>query len=439
MEVVNVTVVDTPEVVAVNVAVGFGTVVNSDATYSATVNSGDTLVVPDTTWTDSDGTPMTTPATLPIVCTPPVTLGVDIVNSDLTLNDHANDGDTYVVADTIVTNSDDSITLNVPATQPAEFPDTKITNSTGSFDVDIPSGAPYELADVPNVDSDGSTVMTPAMVPFVATPCPPVVIGEQFYILFPAYYKSYIDITIDASSEGTYVDELLTNAATAIYTVNTVPVTIPFSVVNGDTLGITITRTDYSCLAVVELTNQSISPYTYSSNGYTSVYPPAHNDTYVKATSCIDLANYAPYFATDPSKLLTGTWVGRSFISGSGQFTNQRFHIDLGSAHSLGRIYYENSHYNGYQYTEQGFKDFTLWGSNSASDFADLTYANDGTWTQITGLSTTRFLPHQPIDASDPHYVVFPKTTAYRYWALKIANNYNLHNYMVIRRIELQE
>ena len=65
MEVVNVTVVDTPEVVAVNVAVGFGTVVNSDATYSATVNSGDTLVVPDSEITNSEATVLTSlPATI---------------------------------------------------------------------------------------------------------------------------------------------------------------------------------------------------------------------------------------------------------------------------------------------------------------------------------------------------------------------------------------
>ena len=171
MEVVNVTVVDTPEVVAVNVAVGSGTVVNSDLTYSATVNSGQTLMLPDTPWIDSDGTPMTTPATLPIVCTPPVTLGVDIVNSDLTLNDHANDGDTYVVADTIVKNTLGTTILTQPsATNTGVIADSVVTNSDNTFSQNVPAETNLVLADVPNVDSDGSTVMTPAQIPFVATP-----------------------------------------------------------------------------------------------------------------------------------------------------------------------------------------------------------------------------------------------------------------------------
>lgn len=265
----------------------------------------------------------------------------------------------------------------------------------------------------------------------------PAIIGEQFYIQFPAYYKNYIDVTIDASSAGTYVDEVLTNVASVIYTVNTVPVTIPFSVVNGDILGIIITKTDCDCLALVELTNESIAPYMFNSGGYTSVYPPAHNDTYVKATS--NVAGFEPYLATDPSKSLIGNWIGNQWISSGGNVTNQRFHIDLGGAHTIGRIYYENSHNSGV-YINCGAMDITVWGSNSASDFADLTYANDGTWTQVTSVPTL-MSPHIGKNQTDPRYIILNNTSAYRYWAIKIANAIAPApelNVMGIRRIELQ-
>jgi hypothetical protein len=46
------------------------TVENSDLSYTNTVASGSTLVLPDVTNTDSDGSPVVTPAQTPFVCTP---------------------------------------------------------------------------------------------------------------------------------------------------------------------------------------------------------------------------------------------------------------------------------------------------------------------------------------------------------------------------------
>jgi hypothetical protein len=104
---------------------------------------------------------------------------------------------------------------------------------------------------------------------------------------------------------------------------------------------------------------------------YTSQYPPAHNSTYVKATSEYD-ADRAPYVATNPAISLTGTWVATNWLSNN-ETTNQRFHIDLGSAKIIRRIYYENCHNAGGN-TDAGAKNFTLWGTNSATAFAELTY-----------------------------------------------------------------
>lgn len=47
-----------------------GSVTNSDATYNATVDSGGILVLPDVTNTDSDGSPVITPAQTPFIATP---------------------------------------------------------------------------------------------------------------------------------------------------------------------------------------------------------------------------------------------------------------------------------------------------------------------------------------------------------------------------------
>ena len=165
---------------------------------------------------------------------------------------------------------------------------------------------------------------------------------------------------------------------------------------------------------------------------YTLVYPPAHNATYVKATSTYS-ANYYPYFATDPAKSLTGTGVGDQWTSNAS--TNQRFHIDLGEAKIIRRLYYENGHVAG-EGTNAGCKDFTLWGSNNAAAFAELTYGTDTNWTQLTTAQSS-FDQHSAVDAVDPKYILVTNTVAYRYYAIKISTNWGYASYMWLRRIVL--
>ena len=171
-------------------------------------------------------------------------------------------------------------------------------------------------------------------------------------------------------------------------------------------------------------------------NIYNSQYPPAHSDTYVKATSTYSV-NYYPHFATDPAKSLTGTPIGTNWVSECCDPTNQRFHIDLGSAKVINKIYYENSHSSGSD-TNQGVQNFTFWGSNTgAGSFDDLVYANDEGWTQLTTSQAT-FDQHVAADQADPKYITVTNTTAYRYYAFKFADNHGDANYMGVRRIELQ-
>jgi len=170
-------------------------------------------------------------------------------------------------------------------------------------------------------------------------------------------------------------------------------------------------------------------------NYYTSQYPTAQNDTYVKSTTNLS-ANYVAHYATDPTKSLTGSYYENSWMAKMDTVTNQRFHIDLGSAKIIKRIYYENAISDG-NAPEFGVKNFTFWGSNTAGSFAELTYGTDTGWTQITTAQST-FDIHSSADEADPKYITVTNTTAYRYYALKFADNYESPFIMGVRRIELQ-
>lgn len=164
----------------------------------------------------------------------------------------------------------------------------------------------------------------------------------------------------------------------------------------------------------------------------TSVYPPAYNDTYVKANSFS--ASYRPWLATDPSKSLIGA------ISANGWMHNVsgniRFHIDLGGVKYIDNIYYENYHDSGV-WTQRGVRNFTLWGSNDPADFADLVYDNDGNWVQLTTAQTS-FDKHVSSNTIDPKYITITSPGYYRYYAFKFADNYGTTS-TGLRRIELQE
>jgi hypothetical protein len=154
---------------------------------------------------------------------------------------------------------------------------------------------------------------------------------------------------------------------------------------------------------------------------YVSQYPPTHTDTYVKATTHSEGTDQ-PYYSTDPAKSLTGAQANNQWISQWGHETNQRFHVDLGEAKVIKRIYYENAHSSG-NYTDWGVKDFTIQGSNDGSSFADLTYATNTGWTTIA-TDVSQMVQHPATNTEDPHYVVLTNTVAYRYYALKIAGTW---------------
>ncbi|MFA6256700.1 MAG: hypothetical protein WCT29_00090 [Candidatus Paceibacterota bacterium] len=167
-------------------------------------------------------------------------------------------------------------------------------------------------------------------------------------------------------------------------------------------------------------------------NSFISQYPTAQSDTYVKSTTKYD-GSYWAYYATDPTKSVTGSWTGNAWVSSGA--TNQRFHIDLGSAKTIVKVYYENAHSSG-SYSEYGAKTFTMWGSNDATAFSTLTYGTDTNWTQLT-IDDITFDQHVAANTADPKYILVTNTTAYRYYAFKIADTWG-GGLMGLRRVELQ-
>ncbi len=160
-------------------------------------------------------------------------------------------------------------------------------------------------------------------------------------------------------------------------------------------------------------------------------YPPEYNINYVKAEQIS--SSYEPWFSVDPSKSITGAVSGQQWYGNAG---TKRFHIDLGEAKTIRMIYYVNSH-NAGGTTDRGAKDFTFWGSNEQTSFDEMTYGTDTGWTELT-VSSNTFDRHVEADVEDKKYIKVSNNETYRYYAVKIANNYG-SSFVGIRHIELWE
>lgn len=77
---------------------------NSDASYIASVASGNTLILPDIMVTDSDGTSYSAPSVTGIVCTPAA--AATVRNSDLSYNTTVASGGTLTLPDITLTDGD---------------------------------------------------------------------------------------------------------------------------------------------------------------------------------------------------------------------------------------------------------------------------------------------------------------------------------------------
>ncbi|MDA9881564.1 DUF1566 domain-containing protein [Crocinitomicaceae bacterium] len=97
----------------------------------------------------------------------------NVVNSDGTYDVDVAAGGTLTLPDINNIDSDGS-TVVTPAQTPfvaSPALDANVTNSDSSYNQAVASGATLTLPDISNIDSDGSVVVTPAQTPFVATAC----------------------------------------------------------------------------------------------------------------------------------------------------------------------------------------------------------------------------------------------------------------------------
>jgi len=193
---------------------------------------------------------------------------------------------------------------------------------------------------------------------------------------------------------------------------------IPADISHSHSLDTTTVEQTYYILATQDISHS----HNLHGDAYDSNYPPAHSDTYVKATTKNAALFLEAYYATDPTLSKIGSLLNNSWLSDSNEKTNQRFHIDLGSAKTIRRIYLENFHSLGMA-NDFGVKNFTFWGSNNAAAFADLTYVNDGNWTQLI-IDISIFDIYVAGNIEDPQYVLVDNEVAYHYYAFKFVDNY---------------
>jgi len=167
---------------------------------------------------------------------------------------------------------------------------------------------------------------------------------------------------------------------------------------------------------------------------YTSHYPPSSNDTHVKATDTL-AGGYYPYQATDPSKSLTGVSTNNAWVAAN-NIPTKKFCIDHGSAFVAARVYLENYHYQGL-YGTSGIKTFRVYGTNSATAFANIASPDD--LTDLTLLGEFVASQHVSSDTVDPQYfLITGNTTAYRYTVIRLLDYFSGGSYLAFRRIEIQ-
>ena len=213
--------------------------------------------------------------------------------------------------------------------------------------------------------------------------------------------------TVDAD---TSISSLTANATNYLYAERN-------SSTGAITLGKTTTRPEYS----------SADPKTVTS------YPPELSSTYLKATGYY--SSMYPHNVYNTAYPLTGGGGDATRAWMNAATTNQRFHFAAGEPIVLKRLYYSNYHNAGAN-TNRGAKNFILQGSNSISSFNETTYATDTGWTQI---ATGQFEQHAASDTADLKTInITGNTTPYKYYALKIADNWGDGTNLGFRTVEFQ-
>ena len=167
---------------------------------------------------------------------------------------------------------------------------------------------------------------------------------------------------------------------------------------------------------------------------YTSHYPPVQDAAHVKATSYSVAA--PPWRATDPTVSLVGPSDNAAWSTPANPSVPQKFTIDHGEPFVAARMYLENQHYSG-SYTYNRLDQSEIYGTNSATAFANVSAPTDLTDLTLLGTFTAR--AHVSSNISDPQYFLLTgNKTPFRYTVLRALNLAAGASTIVFRRIEIQ-
>lgn len=164
-----------------------------------------------------------------------------------------------------------------------------------------------------------------------------------------------------------------------------------------------------------------ILPKRIASLGLTKLYPANAYTGTVRSTTgsgCYAASPMQPTFqADDPGD----TYALRANELIATSVSNTRYNIDYGSAVVAEGVYIVNGGGTTLATTNRGAKDFILQGSNSATAFAETTYATDTDWTDIG--SGTFIQRSSTATQRAAQIVPIANSTGYRYYSVKLVNN----------------
>jgi len=154
---------------------------------------------------------------------------------------------------------------------------------------------------------------------------------------------------------------------------------------------------------------------------------PVSDDTVTEAARTASWVNKAKY-GFRKNKSLTGEDAKAAWKEEA--TSNKRINLDFGIAQVIDKMIIENYHNNGAD-TDVGIQNFVIQGSNNSASFNDTSYASTG-WTDLLTDSATE---HPATDTSEPETFTIVNATAYRYYAIKMADNHGDGSHMGFRDV----
>jgi hypothetical protein len=183
---------------------GWTLVENSNNSYSAVWVSGTTLDLPDIQIKKVGGGVI---ATIPSVKNYTVADN-QITNSDDSYTDHIHATDPYVMPDAGAQNSDRSYQVFIPPPGVLNIPDSNVHNSDNSYIDSLPATKALALPDVTITDGDGNTHVIPACKNYAVPACSG---GSSIIIGTATNYGTVIDGSSDYAEATQFVCNLSAN------------------------------------------------------------------------------------------------------------------------------------------------------------------------------------------------------------------------------------